>query len=271
MQLLEGQKIAEKILQKLKKKISGVKKTPGLAVILVGEDKASQTYVKLKEKAAKEVGINFYKFAFKKNISEKIILQKITELNASPEIDGIIVQLPLPTGLHTSKIIQSISLAKDVDGFSAQKNKQNVLCPVFPSAILKLLLSSRKKLKNKKAVILANSKIFGETLSAVLKKQSIQASHILFKDLKNNLSKIKKADVLISAVGQAGFLKGEMVKKSVIIIDGGIIKKGKKVFGDVDRQSVSEKAAFLSPVPGGVGPVTIACLLENVYLARLNK
>jgi methylenetetrahydrofolate dehydrogenase (NADP+)/methenyltetrahydrofolate cyclohydrolase len=271
MQLLEGKKIAEKILQKLKKKISNAKKKPGLAVILVGENKASQTYVNLKEKAAKKVGINFSKFTFKKNISEKIVLDKIIKLNANPKIDGIIVQLPLPAGLHTQKIIKAIQLSKDVDGFSAQNNKQTALRPVFPEAILKLLLSSCKELKNKKAIILANSNIFGETLKAVLKKQKIQADYILFKDLKNNLRKIKKADILVSAVGQAGFLKGEMVKKGGIIIDGGITKKDKKVFGDVDMQSVSKKVAFLSPVPGGVGPVTIACLLENVYLASLNK
>ncbi len=266
MKLLEGKKISEKILANLKKKISIKKTKPELAVILVGEDRASETYVFLKEKAAKKIGMVFHKFKFKKDASEKEIIEKIKELNVDKKINGIIVQLPLPKKFHTQKIINLISLQKDVDGFSSQNNFKS-LQPVFPKAIIKTLESSKANLKNKKTVIIANSKIFGETMQEALKIKKIESGYILSKDLKQKINKIQKADIVISAVGKINFIKGNMVKEGVIIVDGGISKKKGKNFGDVDFNDVSQKASFISPVPGGVGPVTIACLLENVYLA----
>jgi len=266
MKLLEGKKISKKILDDLKKKINQQKTKPGLAVVLVGEDKASETYVRLKEKAAKKVGIRFFKFKFSKNVSEKEITEKIKELNADKKIAGIIVQLPLPKKFQTQKIINSISLSKDVDGFLAQKNSA-ALQPVFPGAIIKMIESSKVNLKNKKAVIIANSKIFGETMQEALKRKKMESEYVLSKEIKQKINKIQKADIVISAVGKINLIKGEMIKKGVIIVDGGIVKKNGKTFGDVDFESAAKKAAFISPVPGGVGPVTIACLLENVYLA----
>jgi methylenetetrahydrofolate dehydrogenase (NADP+)/methenyltetrahydrofolate cyclohydrolase len=269
MKLLEGKKISEKILNDLKKKISLQKNKPGLAVILVGENKASATYVSLKEKASQKVGINFFKFRFKKTAPEKEITARIKELNADERVNGIIVQLPLPEGFRAQKLINLISPKKDVDGFSF--NSQSKLRPVFPGAIIKILLSSRVKLSGKKAVVIANSKIFGETMVNELANQKIEAGYFLSENLKKNLNKTKEADILITACGKPNLIKAEMVKRGVLIVDGGITKKKNKVLGDVDFSNVSEKAVFISPVPGGVGPVTIACLLENVYLASLKK
>jgi methylenetetrahydrofolate dehydrogenase (NADP+)/methenyltetrahydrofolate cyclohydrolase len=266
MKLLEGKKISDKILGNLKKKIKAHKIKPGLAVILIGENKASETYVRLKEKAARKVDINFYKFKFKKNIPEKEIIAKIRALNADKKVDGIIVQLPLPKKFQTQKIINLISLRKDVDGFSTKKNNLN-LQPVFPSAIMKILISSQVNLKNKKAVVIANSKKFGETMQKILAEKKIKSEYILSGEIKQKINKIQKVDIIISAVGKTNLIKGEMIKRGAIVVDGGIVKKNGKTFGDADFQSVSKKVAFISPVPGGVGPVTIACLLENVYLA----
>lgn len=276
MKLLEGKKISEKIFGDLKKKINTKRIKPGLAVVLVGDDKASQTYVFLKEKAAKKVGINFYKFKFKKNIPEKIIVEKIKELNMDKKVNGIIVQLPLPEKFNMQKIINLISPQKDVDGFHPKNLKlffegKEKIWPVFPKAIIKMLEFSKLGLKNKNAIIVANSKKFGETMKKALQRKNIKNKYILEKEFKKNPEKIKKADIVITAVGKPKMIKSEMIKTGAIVIDGGITKKNKKTMGDVDFSSVSKKASFISPVPGGVGPVTIACLLENVYLASLKK
>ncbi len=270
MKLLEGKKISEKILTGLKKKINAKKIKPELAVILAGEDKASETYVNLKEKAAKKIGMVFHKFKFKKDASEKEIILKIKKLNENKKINGIIVQLPLPSGFHTQKIINLISPQKDADGFLNQNNS-GALQPVFPKAIIKMLESSKINLKDKKAVIIANSKIFGETMRKVLESKKIKSEYILSRELKQKKSKIQKADIIISAVGKINLIKSDMVKEGVMIVDGGISKKNDKTLGDVDFKKVAPKTSFISPVPGGVGPVTIACLLENVYLASLER
>lgn len=285
MRLLRGRKIADKILADLKKAIQKQKSKPALAVLLVGENKASRIYASLKQKAAQRNGIGFYLYEFSKNSSEKEIIGKIKELNGDKKISGIIVQLPLPkkfsaqggsaSGGKTQKIINAISPEKDADGFSAQggpaggrhpQKNSTSLQPVFPKAILKLIESSGQKIAGKRAIVVANSKKFGETMVAALKQKKIRANYILAKEIKNNLAKLKKADMIITAVGKPDLITGDMVKKNVVIIDGGIIKKGKKVLGDVDFESVKNKVSYITPVPGGVGPVTIACLLENVYL-----
>ncbi len=268
MIILNGRKISEKILDNISKNLKKEKTKPSLAVVLVGNDKASELYVKIKEEKAKKVGIGFSLFRFKENANEKKILEKIKNLNNDEKINGIIVQLPLPKKFNTPKIISSINFAKDVDGFSSQgESSRNIPEPVFPTAIMKLLESSNQKLGNKKAVVISNSKLFGEVMSKILRKKKIKAEYVLKKEVKNNLARIKKADILVSAVGNKGIIRGEMVKNGAILIDGGISKKGKKVFGDIDFESVKKIKGFLSPVPGGVGPMTVACLLENVYLS----
>ncbi|MFA6973771.1 MAG: bifunctional 5,10-methylenetetrahydrofolate dehydrogenase/5,10-methenyltetrahydrofolate cyclohydrolase [Parcubacteria group bacterium] len=265
MKLLRGKKIADRILAEIKTDIRKKKLKPILAVVLVGEDKASQIYVTLKGKAAKKVGIGFQLHKFSENSAETEIIKKIKMLNADREVDGIIVQLPLPKKMNTQKIINALDPQKDVDGFSPKSTSH----PVFPKAILKVLESveTRFIVSKKSSIVIANSNKFGQTMVAALQQEKIKGEYILAGSLQKNIKKIQKADIIISAMGKPGLIKGNMLKKGAIIIDGGITKIGKKVLGDVDMESVKKVAAFVTPVPGGVGPVTIACLLENVYLA----
>jgi len=270
MKLLRGKKIADDILKRIKADIRKNKIKPALAVVLIGENKASQIYVALKGKAAVKVGIGFNLHKFSKTASEEKIIQKIKELNSDQKISGIIVQVPLPKNLNTQKIINAIDPKKDVDGFSPKSISQ----PVFSKAILKILesvpsaeLSDIRALSSRrKAIVVANSKKFGEIMVAALRQEMVKAEYILSGNLQKNLKKIQQADIIISAVGKPNLIKGDMLKKGAIIIDGGITKIGKKVLGDVNLESVKNVASFLTPVPGGVGPVTIACLLENTYL-----
>ncbi len=266
MKLLKGRIIAGKILKKVKTEIRQNDSRPGLAVILIGDDEASKIYANLKKKAAGKVGINFYLYKFSERINEADIIRKINDLNVDKKASGIIVQLPLPKKFQTQKIIKAINPKKDADGFFG-KNK---LQPVFPRAIVKLIENNGQKLVGKKAVILTNSKIFGGAMANMLKQKKIKSEYLILKNKSLQYSSIlkrtEKADILISAIGKPRFVKADMVKKGAIVIDGGITKRGKKVLGDVDFDSVKNKASYITPVPGGVGPVTIACLLENVYI-----
>ncbi len=287
MKLLRGKKIASEILADIKSKIRQQNLKPCLAVILVGENKASKLYVELKVRAARKIRMALVLHKFKAGVKEKDIINLIKSLNKDKKINGIIVQLPLPKKYHAQKIISAISSQKDADGFSAfgghpSGNFVEPL-PVFPTAIMKLLESTRINLKNKKAVIVANSEIFGKVMKSTLARKEIRAKCALVKDLfplirpsgtfsqreKRIMSKIKNADIIITAVGKPKIIKGGMIKRGVVIIDGGITKRGKKVLGDADFNSVARYAGYLSPVPGGVGPVTVACLLENVYRLAL--
>jgi methylenetetrahydrofolate dehydrogenase (NADP+) / methenyltetrahydrofolate cyclohydrolase len=271
MILLEGKKIAEKILAEIKKEIAESESRPGLGVVLVGNDEASRIYVSLKEKAAQQIGINFRKIKLPEGTSEKLILEEIEKLNSDKNIHGIIVQLPLPEGLNKEKIINAIDPKKDADGFISENLKKffegrTEIFPVFPSAILELIKSSKQKLNCKKAIILGNSEEFGKSMDFMLRNEGIESGYILRENFNKNLERIKQADILITACGEADLIKSEMLKDDVIVIDGGITKIDEKVVGDVDFKSVEFRNIFLTPVPGGVGPVTIACLLRNVWL-----
>jgi methylenetetrahydrofolate dehydrogenase (NADP+)/methenyltetrahydrofolate cyclohydrolase len=263
MNILNGKKIAGAILKELKKKIKEEKLSPVLAVILIGSDEASHIYVTLKGKAAKGVGIGFERIDMKDDVTEEEVLKKIQELNTDAKISGIIVQLPLPAHLDKNRIIQSISPEKDVDGFSLQKT----FPPVFPHAILELLKSSGQDLKSKNAIILCYSQEFGGTMQEILEGEGMIAQYVFRFQIPEKLDDIKMADVVISACGQKNLICADMVKEGVIIIDGGIVRVDKKVRGDVDSDSLKSFSGYLSSVPGGVGPVTIACLLRNAYLA----
>lgn len=276
MKLLNGKKVADAILKDIASKIKAKKIKPGLAVVLIGKDEASKIYVKIKNKKAEEIGITFSLLLFDEKYSEKKIIEKIKELNNDKKINGIIVQLPLPKKFNTQKIINTIDPKKDVDGFHP-KNVRLFLkgggevFPVFPRAILKLIEASKIKLGSKKAIVIANSKLFGAIMIEALRRKKIKGKYILKKDISENLNKMKKADILITAVGLREIINGGMLRKDMIVIDGGIIKEKEKIFGDVDFDSVKKIAGFVTPVPGGVGPVTVACLLENVLLAFENQ
>jgi len=272
MKLLCGKPIADEILGRLKSDVSKSAKKPGLAVVLVGSDEASKIYVALKEKAAAEIGMNFFLHRVAENVSEKEITDLIEKLNRNDSVHGIIVQLPLPTGFDTEKIISSIDPEKDADGFHMQNIEafmggSGKIFPVFPHAILYLIENSEEDLKNKKATVIANSDEFGKVMVSALEQKSISAEYIISGEIQRNLGKIGVADIVVSAVGSPGLIKSEMLKEGAIIIDGGISKIDSKVVGDVDFDSTEAKSGYISPVPGGVGPLTIACLLENTYLA----
>ena len=265
MKLLLGKPIADDILNRLKNDVSLCSEKPGLAVILVGNDQASHLYVSLKKKTASEIGMNFFQFDLVENVSENEIFEIIQKLNADSKVHGIIVQLPLPLGFDSEKIISKINPEKDADGFFAKSEKD--LQPVFSRAIMLLAESSGETLESKKAIVVANSDEFGKIMMAALEQKNVSADYFLAKNIYANLGKIRESDIVISAVGSPGLLSGQMLKEGAIVIDGGIKKVNGKVTGDVDFVSIKGKKGFISPVPGGVGPLTIACLLENVYIA----
>jgi methylenetetrahydrofolate dehydrogenase (NADP+) / methenyltetrahydrofolate cyclohydrolase len=272
MKLLYGKPVAKEILSRLASDISLCERKPGLAVVLVGDDSASQIYVNLKEKTAKEIGMNFFRLDLPGDVAQTEILHQIGELNADADIDGIIVQLPLPAGFDTQKIITSINPEKDADGFHSTntglflKGEAGIV-PVFPRAIMQLIKSSGENLEHKTGIVIANSDEFGSIMCAMLEREKISAQYILSENILSNLEKIRVSDIVVSAVGSPGLLRGEILKDGAIIIDGGIEKVGAAVVGDVDFGSTEALEGYITPVPGGVGPVTIACLLENVYLA----
>jgi len=272
MKILNGKEGKELILSELKGKISQKSVKPGLAIFLIGEDKASHTYVGLKEKAAKEVGINFNLFKFNNDSFEEEIIEKIKELNLDKSIHGIIVQLPLPSNFNSKRIIQSIDPKKDVDGFNEvnlnliKEGKE----PFFYSPFMKAIVLAIDKgiglnnLEGKKIVSLVNSDLFGETLNQFFLERD--ANHEYLKEI--DLDKIKEADLLVLTKGKAGIVNAGMVKKGVVIINGGVCyNDNQKACGDLDMEGIEEKASFITPTIGGIGPLTVAYLLDNTYRA----
>ncbi len=269
MQIIDGKKLAEIIKDDLVKKIVKLGARPNLAIILVGKRQDSSLYVNLKEKEAKKVGIDTHLYRCPENITEQEILDIIEHLNKDELIDAILLQLPLPKNLNTDKIIKAIDPKKDVDGFHPENlkeltktcNHENIVPPVF-EVVLEMLKSINYRLEGKQVCVVANSDIFGKGLANVLecKQAKVEVIHGDDKNLKNKTS---KADILITAVGKPKFIKKDMVKKDAVVIDVGITKEGKKVYGDVDFKDVKNKVGFIAPVPGGVGPMTIAMAFKN--------
>jgi methylenetetrahydrofolate dehydrogenase (NADP+)/methenyltetrahydrofolate cyclohydrolase len=228
--------------------------------------------VNLKQKAAARVGIEFRKILLPENVSHEALLEEIGRLNADGSVHGILVQLPLPEGLETQTVIDAIHPRKDVDGFHPENIRlflegKETLTPVFPRAILELARSSRVSLAGQSAVVIANSALFGEMMAKALVREGVSGRYVLRSQLKENVGSVCEADIVISACGVPRLITGDMLKPGAIVIDGGIEKVGDEVVGDVDRESVEGLEGFLSPVPGGVGPVTVAGLLENTFRA----
>lgn len=270
MKILDGKKIAAQKSLTLKESIIKSEKEPQFAVILVGDDKASHLYVKLKEKEAKKVGIELRKYLFTNNAVQEEILTCIDFLNNDPETDGIIVQMPLPHHLDADTIVAAIDPIKDVDGFhenniTAFIDGHERIWPVFPRALMLLLESAEVDLAGKRIALIINSERFGQVLAAACRRYDMKPHIILEDQYACQQAQILAADIVIIACGKPEMLTGSFIKKDTIIIDGGISTKNNKTVGDVDVDSVREKVAYLSLVPGGVGPVTIACLLENVF------
>ncbi len=289
MIILDGKKTSQTIKDDLKQKVENIKKQggkiPHLAVILVGENGASKTYVNSKLKACKYVGFDSTLIKFDETISEENLLYKIDELNNNDDIDGFIVQLPLPKHINEQKIIEAINPKKDIDGFHPENIGRMALglpsfIPATPMGIVELLKHYDIKLTGKHAVILGRSHIVGRPLSILLsqKNEYANATVTLCHSNTNDIVHFtKQADIVIVALGKPEYLKGDMIKDGAIIIDVGISRipvnneKGYKIVGDVDFESVSPKASYITPVPGGVGPMTIASLLLNTYLAATRK
>ena len=269
--IIDGKKQAEIIRNEIKKEISDLKKksgkTPSLTVILIGDYAPSLIYVKNKEKSAREVGINSEIIRYPKNVSEKDILEKIKELNKNDEISGILVQLPLPSQISKEKIINAISPSKDVDGFNPinvgnLSSGYDSIVPCTPLGCLLLIKKIEPNLSGKKAVVVGRSNLNGKPMTQLLLKENctVTITHSKTKDLK---AECLEADIIVAAVGIPELVKGDWVKKDTIVIDVGINKTDKGIVGDVAFDEVSKNAKALTPVPGGVGPMTIACLLKN--------
>ena len=265
-QILDGKKLREKLLADLKQKIDGFQIKPTLVVILVGENPASKIYVNNKKKTAEELGINSQVINYPANISEKELLSKIEELNNDKNVTAILVQLPLPEHISKENVIKAIAPAKDVDGFTPYNfgklfsGEEPTVYPCTPKGILLLLDEYGIKLEGKHVVVVGRSNIVGRPLSQMLlnRNATVTVCHS-----RSNLDIIKTADVVISAVGK-NIIEGEMLKLGSVVVDVGIFKdENGKTRGDVDFESASQVASYISPVPGGVGPMTITSLMLN--------
>ena len=268
--IIDGKKIAAELISEIKNEVSLIQKKGfklKLSVILIGDFLPSQIYVKNKQKKAQEVDIESEVIKFPKEITEKDLLNKINELNKNPDVSGILVQLPIPTHIKKEKVINSIDPNKDVDGFHPQNvgnlaSGNEAIVPCTPLGCLSLVKNVVKDLSGKHAVIIGRSNLNGKPMAQLLLKEdcTVTILHSKSKDLK---SECKRADILISAAGICEMVKGDWVKKGAIVIDVGINKKDDKITGDVDFDDVKKVAKAITPVPGGVGPMTIACLLKN--------
>ncbi len=270
MVILDGKKLAQKIRLSIKEEVNQLKQRgiiPGLAFILVGDNPASQVYVNMKTKACEEVGIYSINHRMPREVSEKELIDVIKMLNDNPMVHGILVQLPLPKHINEEKIIEAIDYRKDVDGFHpynmgrlARGNPLFSSCT--PLGIMRLMEEYSIDVKGKDVVMVGAGNITGKPMALMLTNAgaTVQICHIYTQNLKE---KTKRADILISAVGKPGLITEDMVKEGAVVIDVGISRVEGKVVGDVDFENVSKKASYITPVPGGVGPMTIAMLLYN--------
>ena len=271
MILIDGKKIAAELREELRKDVAELKskhnKVPGLTVILIGDMAPSQIYVRMKEKAANEVGLRSEVIRYPEAVEEKTVLDKIEELNKDENISGILVQLPLPKHIDKQKVIEAILPGKDVDGFHPM-NVGNLSSgyessvPCTPLGCYLMIKKIEPNLSGKKAVMIGRSNLNGKPMAQLLLKENctVTITHSKTKDLK---AECLEADIIVAAVGIPELVKADWVKKDAIVIDVGINKTDKGIVGDVAFDEVSKVASALTPVPGGVGPMTIACLLKN--------
>ena len=285
MKIIDGKKIAEKIKDDLALSVFEALKNrdrhPGLAIILVGDREDSKLYVSLKEKSAKEVGVDTGLYLIDKNESEESIIKTIEFLNEDESVDGILVQLPLPSNFNTDKIIKTIKPEKDVDGFS-KGDKKLFFSPVI-LALQYSLENCKIKTEGKKAFLFFNSEIFKNEIEEFFLSQkvefdsmsSVEMDNLINENnpdkLDNFYNKLKGNDILVSAMGRPEFIDKKFLSDGMILLDIGISKKDGKVLGDIKREDTEKLEGYFTPVPGGIGPMTVACLLKNVVLSFLNK
>lgn len=274
--ILNGKQLASSIKTSLKEKISNLKQKPTLAVIIVGNNPASETYVRSKEKACLETGINSKTYKLDENIKEAELLELIDLLNKDNDVNGILVQLPLPSHINTDHILHAIDPIKDVDGFHPLntglllKKTPKAFIPCTPKGILKLLHLAKKDLTGLNAVVVGRSQIVGLPIAHLLINENctVTVTHSKTKNLKEIC---KSADILIAALGKTEFITKDYIKENSIIIDVGINRTTEGLKGDVKFSDATDLCSHITPVPGGVGPMTIAMLLENTYEAFLSQ
>jgi len=287
MTILDGKKVSNDIKNEIKEQVDKMKakneKVPHLAAVIVGNDGASLTYVGSKVRACERVGFESTMVRMSNTTSEIELLDKIEELNQNDDIDGFIIQLPLPPQINTRKVLMAVDPSKDVDGFHPENFGKMALdmstfIPATPFGILELMDRYGVETKGKHTVVIGRSHIVGRPMSILMGRKGFPGNStvtLTHSHTKNITQITSQADIIISALGVPNFLKGEMVKEGAVIIDVGITRvpdettpKGYKITGDVDFENVSKKASYITPVPGGVGPMTIAMLLKNTLLAR---
>lgn len=273
MKYLDGRSLSEKILSDLKKKIEHFEVPPRLDMILVGDDFGSKKYVQMKQKQARDIGITGDVHLFNSKATTEGVLEKVIELNRDDSVTGLMVQLPLPEGLDQTRIVNAIDYTKDVDGLSAYSlgllfQQRPHMVPATPLGVMRLLDEYGIKIEGKTAAIIGKSAIVGAPLVALLSQAG--ATTILCHSRTENLPEVtSKCDIVVSAVGKPNLVTGDFIKSGAVVVDVGISQHPEtgKVAGDIDIDLVMDKASYISPVPGGVGPMTIAMLLENVVNA----
>jgi 5,10-methylene-tetrahydrofolate dehydrogenase/methenyl tetrahydrofolate cyclohydrolase len=284
--IIDGKQIAEEIRENVRlevaQRLARGKSVPGLATVLLGEDPASKIYVGAKHKACEEAGIHSFGFTLPTDSSQTDVENLVTKLNNDPAIHGILVQLPLPKGLDDEKVLSAISLEKDVDGFHpinigrlAQKGRDPIFIPCTPAGVMALLEKAGAHLNGAKAVVLGRSNIVGMPVALLLTKANATVT-LCHSRTRNLPQELLQADVIVAAIGQPEMVKADWIKPGAIVIDVGINrvedaskKRGYRLVGDVDFDSVSMVAGAITPVPGGVGPMTIAMLLQNTLHAAV--
>ena len=269
--IIDGNKIAKSIIESIKNKVKSMKEKPGLALVMVGNNPASEVYVHFNEKDSKEAGFYCERHNLEEKTGEMDLLKLVSKANNNPKIHGILVQLPLPRHIDEKLITDSILPHKDVDGFTALNlgnllSEKTILAPATARAVINLIGSTGTKIEGKNAVVVGRSNIVGKPVAMMLLEKNATVT-ICHSKTKNLADYTKKADILIVAVGKPNLIKKEMVKEGAVVIDVGINRVNGKLIGDVDFENVKEIAGFITPVPGGVGPMTRAMLMENTLKA----
>ena len=273
--LINGKEVSLAVQERIRKETEALKEkgiTPGLAVVIVGDDPASRTYVNNKKKACERVGFHSEEYALPATTTQEELLALVKELNQRPEINGILVQSPLPKGLDEKMIVENIDPNKDVDAFHAVNVGKIMIgdfsfLPCTPAGVIELLDYEGIDIAGKECVVLGRSNIVGKPMAMLLlhRNGTVTICHSRTKNLQEVCS---RADILVAAVGKPGFVTGDTVREGAVVIDVGINRNAEgKLCGDVDFDSVAPKAAYLTPVPGGVGPMTIAMLMQNTLTA----
>ena len=279
--ILDGKKTSSQIKEEIKEELKGIKekvgKVPGLAIVLVGENPASKIYVNSKIKGCAELGFESFAHYLPENVTEEELLNVIRELNEDEKVDGILVQLPLPKHIDEKKVVDTIAFSKDVDGFKPENmgllflGDKNSIKPCTPSGIVELFKRYELEVEGKDVVIIGRSNIVGKPMAGFFINEGATVT-ICNSKTKNLAEKLKEADIIVAAMGVAKFVKADMVKDGAIIIDVGINRTEEGLFGDVDFENVAPKCKWITPVPGGVGPMTVAMLFKNTLSAfKRNK